>query len=275
MIFYPVFVVEFLVLKLSIFFHSLLFLTLAQAETTELFGVLEFVDNKTKKHNTIGIQRFTNKKYLITIRLENGETKKIPFANIVTLQRIPTQSGPFIFTVTTTNDESFSGATSFGEDKGSYTRIMARGPIHYRAINLENRSLSTAALHWPYKTIQRLVLATNIKGKKLVDQRKNQYLLSLAQQEKLRKKDLAERNKRIQIENQIKRQQQMQREKLAKLFRKNISIGDDSHCGLVIEVKKPIVKIQTVSGEKWFKIKQLYPKGARPCRFINGQYSEH
>lgn len=57
-------------------------------------------------------------------------------------------------------------------------------------------------------------------------------------------------------------------------FRQRLSAGDDSHCGLVIEVKKPLVKAQTMIGEHWLKIEQLYPQGAANCRFVNGVYQE-
>jgi hypothetical protein len=57
-------------------------------------------------------------------------------------------------------------------------------------------------------------------------------------------------------------------------FRANLSEGDDSHCGLVIEVKSKVVKVQTVSGVHWLKRKQLYPAGSKPCNFLNGVYQE-
>jgi hypothetical protein len=57
-------------------------------------------------------------------------------------------------------------------------------------------------------------------------------------------------------------------------FRRHLSVGDETHCGLVVEVKPPIAKIQTADGEKWLKIAQVYPQGMAPCRFFNHVYVE-
>lgn len=48
-------------------------------------------------------------------------------------------------------------------------------------------------------------------------------------------------------------------------WRKTLKTGDESNCGLVIEVKRPIAKIQTASGERWLKVGQLYPHGTQVC----------
>jgi len=57
-----------------------------------------------------------------------------------------------------------------------------------------------------------------------------------------------------------------------KIYRKRIKEGDDSHCGLVIEVKNKVVKVQTKMGVHWLKRDQLYPPGIKPCDFLNGVY---
>lgn len=57
-------------------------------------------------------------------------------------------------------------------------------------------------------------------------------------------------------------------------FRKALQVGHDSHCGLVIEVKPPIAKVQAMIGEVWLKIEQLYPKGKQNCRWHNGVYQD-
>lgn len=57
-------------------------------------------------------------------------------------------------------------------------------------------------------------------------------------------------------------------------FREKLKVGNDSHCGLVVEVKRPVAKIQTMIGERWLKMEQLYPAGYADCRFINGVYRE-
>ena len=64
------------------------------------------------------------------------------------------------------------------------------------------------------------------------------------------------------------------RNEAAAKFRTNLKLGDDNHCGLVVEVKKPIVKVQAAIGEKWLKIDQIYPAGSADCRFINGAYQD-
>lgn len=40
-------------------------------------------------------------------------------------------------------------------------------------------------------------------------------------------------------------------------FQSNLKIGDQTTDGLVIEVKRPIAKVQTPKGEKWFRIEEL------------------
>ena len=57
-------------------------------------------------------------------------------------------------------------------------------------------------------------------------------------------------------------------------FRQSLQAGDQSHCGLVIEVKKPLVKVQAMIGEYWLRTDQVYAAGDHDCRFVNGQYVE-
>ena len=57
-------------------------------------------------------------------------------------------------------------------------------------------------------------------------------------------------------------------------LRVNLEVGSDTHCGMVIEIKKSIAKIQTSEGEKWLKLAQIYPAGSADCRFVNGVYQE-
>jgi hypothetical protein len=74
-------------------------------------------------------------------------------------------------------------------------------------------------------------------------------------------------------EAEAARQAALRRQAVAR-FRETIAAGEQTHCGMVIEVKLPIVKVQTMVGEKWFRAPQLYPPGEAPCRFINGEYVE-
>lgn len=60
----------------------------------------------------------------------------------------------------------------------------------------------------------------------------------------------------------------------AERMRAKLAVGDETHCGMVIEVKRPIVKIQTMIGEKWLRLDQVFPAGRAPCRFVNQVYQD-
>ena len=55
-------------------------------------------------------------------------------------------------------------------------------------------------------------------------------------------------------------------------FRAELSEGQDSHCGLIVEVKDKIVNVQTMAGLMFIKRDQLYPVGSAPCKFYNNVY---
>lgn len=42
-------------------------------------------------------------------------------------------------------------------------------------------------------------------------------------------------------------------------FRANLKIGDYTTQGMVVEIKRPIVKLQTSDGERWFNLHSIYP----------------
>jgi len=63
-------------------------------------------------------------------------------------------------------------------------------------------------------------------------------------------------------------------EKVTAIFRSEVSEGDESHCGLVIEVKAKVVKVQTTQGEYWLKRTQIYPPNSKLCVFKDGVYQE-
>lgn len=48
-------------------------------------------------------------------------------------------------------------------------------------------------------------------------------------------------------------------------WRKALKVGDDSSCGLIIEVRPPIAKVQLLSGERWLKINDLSRAGRGEC----------
>lgn len=60
------------------------------------------------------------------------------------------------------------------------------------------------------------------------------------------------------------------RERQIRSFRSRIGRGDQSHCGLVIEVRRPVASVQTRAGVFWFAIDQLLPQDAAPCRVEQG-----
>jgi hypothetical protein len=60
----------------------------------------------------------------------------------------------------------------------------------------------------------------------------------------------------------------------ARQFQSSLKVGSDTHCGLVIEVRRPIAKVQSMIGEVWLKVEQLYPAGKQQCRFVNGVYQD-
>ncbi len=71
---------------------------------------------------------------------------------------------------------------------------------------------------------------------------------------------------------QAQRAERLAREAEAAQFRQSLGVGSESHCGLVVAINGPIAKVQAMVGEVWLKVEQLYPAGARSCRFFNNVY---
>lgn len=44
------------------------------------------------------------------------------------------------------------------------------------------------------------------------------------------------------------------------VFQKTLAVGSRTRDGLVIEIKLPIAKVQTQTGERWFRVDELAPK---------------
>ena len=55
-------------------------------------------------------------------------------------------------------------------------------------------------------------------------------------------------------------------------WRKHVVLGSDTHCGMIVDMRLPLVKVQTTIGEKWFKLGELEPPGSTSCNFANGVY---
>ena len=51
-------------------------------------------------------------------------------------------------------------------------------------------------------------------------------------------------------------------------FREHIKIGEQSQCGMIVNIRGSIAKVQMTDGEKWMKISDLYPANSgRACQF--------
>jgi len=62
--------------------------------------------------------------------------------------------------------------------------------------------------------------------------------------------------------------------KITTEFRSKVKLGDESHCGMIIDLRQPLIKVQTKVGEKWFRLEQIYPVGGAPCTFLNNTYQD-
>lgn len=85
---------------------------------------------------------------------------------------------------------------------------------------------------------------------------------------------VAER-KRIELQEKQMADMQAKKQKQIAEFRKSISVGDESNCGPVIEIKGKLVKVAfavaNYGNEHWVRRDEIYPFGWG-CRFVNGQY---
>lgn len=109
----------------------------------------------------------------------------------------------------------------------------------------------------------------------------------IVSKEKLRlteqaKADAAAEERRLKIEAKIdeevfklRQAQQAKEKKQVIAFRKSISIGDQTNCGLAIEIKGKLVKVAfavaNYGNEHWIRRDQIFPSGFG-CSFYNGQY---
>lgn len=97
-------------------------------------------------------------------------------------------------------------------------------------------------------------------------ERESKNKLDKETRRKLEEEARARENKlESEAREKYKQKEKLQLEQRAVAFRKSLNTGDESNCGLVIEVKRPIAKIQTESGEHWLKVEQLYPQGTQAC----------
>lgn len=73
-------------------------------------------------------------------------------------------------------------------------------------------------------------------------------------------------------DEQIRQQQENLLKKKISSYRQRLASGDDSNCGLVVEVKENVVQIQSMEGAVWIKRDQIYPSDTANCRFYNWTY---
>ena len=84
----------------------------------------------------------------------------------------------------------------------------------------------------------------------------------------------AERVQRAQAQAERAREERQRIETAAAAFREDISLGTETHCGMVVQMRESLVEVQTIEGQRWFRLNQLYPPAMMGCRFFNGQYVE-
>lgn len=92
-----------------------------------------------------------------------------------------------------------------------------------------------------------------------------------AERQKEQQRMFEEQQRILAQQNALKEIQERRQKKIIQDFRVSLKEGDTTHCGLVVEVKQNIVKVQTMIGEHWLKRSQIYPEGKMACRFINGE----
>jgi len=55
-------------------------------------------------------------------------------------------------------------------------------------------------------------------------------------------------------------------------MRKTIAIGTRTNCGLVFDIKKPMIGVQTMMGMQYIHVDQLWGSSS-DCHFRNGVYT--
>lgn len=96
----------------------------------------------------------------------------------------------------------------------------------------------------------------------------------LEHREKAQQRKIALEKKAVEQKLAAKREAIRKKQFIAdvKRFRLKLSEGQHSHCGLVVEVKSKIARIESIAGLKYLRVDQLYPAGSVQCIFRNGMY---
>lgn len=103
---------------------------------------------------------------------------------------------------------------------------------------------------------------------------KAEELVRQQDEERLAEARKAERAERARASYEYAREQRQRIESAAAALREDIGLGTETHCGMVVQLRESLVEVQTVVGQRWFRLNQLYPPATLECRFINGQYVE-
>jgi len=81
-------------------------------------------------------------------------------------------------------------------------------------------------------------------------------------------------------EEEAKRAEESKRKAQAKVlaeFRKNLKVGDETNCGPIIEIRRPMVKVYKpirlpgYPNEHWLRVTDLFPAIMGSCDAHNGQ----
>ncbi len=124
------------------------------------------------------------------------------------------------------------------------------------------------------------VLAAQEKQRKIQEEKERAAKAktdAAAEVERLRLEAIREKAEAAAEKNRIKAEavQQAKERKQIAAFRKSVAEGDETNCGLAIEVKGKLVKIAfavaNYGNEHWIRRDQIFPSGYG-CRFMNGQY---
>lgn len=82
--------------------------------------------------------------------------------------------------------------------------------------------------------------------------------------------EAAERAKAEQVRRKAERQEYIYDQQTRLLA--NLSLGDETHCGMVIQLRDELAEVQTIAGSRWFRQRDLFAVDRVECRFFNGQY---
>jgi hypothetical protein len=83
-----------------------------------------------------------------------------------------------------------------------------------------------------------------------------------------------QRQQELEQQERARRQQELQAKLLAEAveMRKTIAIGTRTNCGLVFDIKKPMIGVQTMMGMQYIHVDQLWGPSS-DCHFRNGVYT--